>query len=109
MSANSPACMVAASISPTLLKLLVSLISTAVFLRASKLKGSQSVCIQLSDPSLCISTYKATLDKEFLDLSIVSPEYYSFANVFSESQANTLTSHYLYNLKIYLDEEISSL
>ena len=96
--------MAAASASPTPLKLSVSLVSTAAFLRASKLGRSQSFCIQLSDFSISASAHKATLDKEPPDLSAVPPEYHNFADVFSESQANILALHHLYDLKIYLDE-----
>ena len=104
ISADLPACMAAASASPTPLKLSVSLVSTAAFLRASKLGRSQSFCIQLSDFSISASAHKATLDKEPPDLSAVPPEYHNFADVFSESQANILALHHLYDLKIYLDE-----
>ena len=104
MSADLPACMAAASASLTSLKPSVSLISAAAFLRASKLRGFQSFCIQLSDSSTSVSAHKATLDKRPLDLSAVPPEYYNFANVFSKTQANILAPHYLYDLKIYLDK-----
>ena len=104
---DSPACMTAASASFTLPKLSVFLISAAVFLRASQLERFQSFCIQLSNLSISISACKATLNKRLLDLFIVLSKYYNFTNVFSESQANILAPHYLYNLKIYLDKEIS--
>ena len=106
MSAYLSVYMVAASASLTSLKLSVSLISTAVFLRASKLGKFQSFYIQLSDLSTSASACKATLDKGLPDLSTVLSEYHDFADIFSKSQVNILASHYLYNLKIYLDEGI---
>ena len=104
ISTDSPACMAAASASPTPLKPSVFLISAAAFLRASKLGGSQSFRIQLSNSSTSTSARKATLDKRPPDLSAVPPEYHDFADIFSESQANILASYYLYNLKIHLDK-----
>ena len=109
MFTNLPICMAAASALSTFLKLLVFLISTAAFLRASKLVEFQSFCIQLSDTSTSAPAYKATLDKRPPDLSAVLPEYYDFAAIFSESQANILNPHYSYDLKIYLDEGTSPL
>ena len=105
ISTDSPACMAAASASPTPLKLSVFLISAAAFLRASKLGGSQSFCIQLSNSSTSTSAHKATLDKGPPDLSTVPSEYHDFADIFSKSQTNILASYYLYNLKIHLDKE----
>ena len=107
MFTDLPAYMVVAFTLSTLLELLVSLISTAVFLRASKLGGFQFFYIKLSDSSISVSACKAKLNKEPLDLFTVSSKYHNFANIFSESQANTLTCYYLYNLKIYLDEGTS--
>ena len=103
-SADSPACMAAASTSLTLLKLSVSLISAAAFLRASKLEGSQSFCIQLSNSSTFASACKATLDKRPPNLSTVPPKYHDFTNVFSKTQANILGPHHSHDLKIYLDK-----
>ena len=104
ISANLPVFMTVASASLTLLKLSVSLVSAAAFLRASKLGGSQSFRIQLSDSSTSASAHKATLDKEPPDLSTVPSKYYDFADIFSESQANILAPHYLYDLKIHQDK-----
>ena len=108
ISADLPACMAAASASPTFLKLLVFLVSTAAFLKASKLGGSQSFCIQLSNSSTSTSAHKATLDKGPPDLSTVPSEYHDFADIFSKSQANILAPHCSYHLKIYLDEGTAS-
>jgi len=38
------------------------------------------------------------------DLSNVPPEYYEFADVFNKTKAEVLSPHYLYNLKINLEE-----
>ena len=38
------------------------------------------------------------------DLSNVSSKYYKFANIFSKTKAEVLTSHYSYDLKIKLEE-----
>ena len=107
MSADSPACMAAASTLSTLLKLSISLINAAAFLRASKLEEFQSFCIQLSDLFASVSACRAILDKGPPDLSAVPPEYHNFANVFSKSQANALALHHLYDLKIHLDKGTS--
>ena len=96
--------MAAVSAFTTLLKLLVSLVSAATFLRASKLGGSQSFHIQLSNSSISTSAHKATLDKGPLDLFTVPPEYHDFADILSKAQANILASHHLYDLKIHLDK-----
>ena len=107
-SADSPACMAVASASLTLPKLSVFLVSTAAFLRTSKLGGSQSFCIQLSDSFTSASACKTILDKGPPDLSTVPPEYHDFADIFSKSQANILAPHCSYHLKIYLDEGTAS-
>ena len=85
ISTNLSVRMTVAFISSASLKLSVSLVSTAIFLRTSKLGESQSFCIQLSDPFTSISACKNILDKEPLDLSAVFPKYYDFTNFFSKS------------------------
>ena len=82
----------------------ISLINAAAFLRASKLEGSQSFRIHLSDFSDAASARRAKLAEEPIDLSNIPPEYHEFADVFSETQANTLAPHRPYDLKIHLDE-----
>ena len=85
----------------------VSLVNAEVFLRATKLAGSQSFHIHLSDFSKSASARKANLAKDPVDLSNIPSEYHEFADVFSESQANTLALHRPYDLKIHLDEGMS--
>ena len=85
ISTNLSVRMTVAFISSASLKLSVSLVSTAIFLRTSKLGESQSFCIQLSDPFTSISACKNILDKEPLNLSAVFPKYYDFADFFSKS------------------------
>lgn len=87
----------------------VSLINAAAFLQASKLRGSQSFQIFLSDLSESTQLCKASLDKDNTDLSNIPSEYHDFADVFSESQANTLALHCSYDLKINLEEGMSPL
>jgi len=41
---------------------------------------------------------------EASDLSNVSSEYYKFADIFSKTKAETLSSHHSYDLKINLEE-----
>ena len=109
-SADAPACMAAASATsapPSSAPPSISLINAAAFLRASKLEGSNSFRILLSDISASASARKASLEKDQPDLSNIPPEYHDFADVFSESQANTLAPHRPYDLKINLDEGAS--
>ena len=45
--------------------------------------------------------------EEPIDLSNIPPEYHDYADVFSETQANSLAPHRPYDLKINLDEGTS--
>jgi len=47
---------------------------------------------------------KSTKLAEVPDLSNVPSEYHKFANVFSKTKAEVLTSHHSYNLKINLEK-----
>ena len=78
-------------VSPTLLSVL--LVNAKVFLQATKLAGSQSFCIHLSNFSESASACKANLAENLVDLSNISSKYYEFADVFSESRVNTLAPH----------------
>ena len=40
------------------------------------------------------------------DLSNVPSEYHKFADIFSKTKAEVLTSHYFYDLKINLEEGV---
>jgi len=69
---------------------------------ASKLDGSQTFQIRLSDPS--ISAKSASLSDDIPDLSSVPEEYHEFADVFNKKKADTLPPHRPYDLKINLEE-----
>ena len=79
----------------------IAIIGAAAFLHVSKLPGSHNfkLCLHSSD----IQANSAKL-AETPDLSNVPSEYHEFANVFSKNKAETLPLHYLYNLKINLEE-----
>ena len=87
----------------------VSLVNVEVFLQVTKLIGSQSFHIHLSNFSKSTSTCKANLVKDSVDLSNIPSEYHKFTDVFSESRANTLALHQPYDLKIHLDKGMSPL
>ena len=71
----------------------VLLVNAEAFLRATKLAESQSFRIHLSNFSESASTCKANLTEDPIDLSNIPSEYHEFADVFSESRANTLAPH----------------
>ena len=70
-------------VSPTSLS--VSLVNAEAFLQATKLAGSQSFRIHLSDFSESASARKTNLVEDPVDLSNIPFEYHEFADVFSES------------------------
>ena len=72
----------------------------------SKLPGSHN--FELCLHSLDIQANSAKL-AETPDLSNFSSEYYKFANVFSKTKAETLSSHCSYDLKINLEENAQPL
>jgi len=79
----------------------IVIIGAAAFLHTSKLLGSSNfeLCLHSSD----IQANSAKLAKAS-DLSNISSEYHEFANIFSKNRAKVLTPHYLYDLKINLEE-----
>ena len=79
----------------------IIIINTTVFLHTSKLLSSHNFELYLC--SLDIQANSAKLAKA-PDLSNVSSEYYEFADVFSKTKAEVLTTHHPYNLKINLEE-----
>jgi len=79
----------------------ITIIGTAVFLCTSKLPGSHNFKLCLY--SLDIQANSAKL-AETPDLSNVPSEYHKFADVFSKTKAETLSSHCPYDLKINLEE-----
>jgi len=84
----------------------IVIIGAAAFLHASKLPGSHNFKL-----CLCSSDIQANSTKlaEASDLSNVPSKYHEFANVFSKTKAEVLTSHYSYDLKINLEEGARSL
>ena len=79
----------------------IAIIGAAVFLHASKLLDSHNFKL-----CLCSSDIQTNFTKlvETPDLSNVPFKYHEFADVFSKTKAEVLTSHYPYNLKINLEE-----
>jgi len=79
----------------------IAIIGAAAFLGTSKLSGSHNfeLCLHSSD----IQANSAKL-AETPDLSNILSEYHKFANVFSKTKAEVLTSHCPYDLKINLEE-----
>ena len=80
----------------------ISIVSPTAFMLASKLDGSQTFQIRLSDPS--ISAKSASISDDIPDLSSVPEEYHEFADVFNKKKADTLPPHRAYDLKINLEE-----
>ena len=79
----------------------ITVIGTAAFLHILKLPGSYN--FELCLRSLDIQANSAKL-VEASDLFNVPSEYHEFANIFSKTKAEVLTSYYSYNLKINLEE-----
>jgi len=79
----------------------ITIIGTVAFLHASKLLGSSN--FELCLRSLDIQANSAKL-AEASDLSNVPSEYHEFADIFSKTKAEILTSYHPYNLKINLEE-----
>jgi len=79
----------------------ITIIGAAAFLHASKLLGSHNfkLCLHSSD----IQANSAKL-AETPDLSNVPSKYHKFADIFSKTKAEVLTSHCPYDLKINLEE-----
>ena len=77
------------------------IIGAAVFLHISKLLGFHNFKLCLY--SLNIQT-NSTKFIEAPNLSNIPSEYHEFANVFSKTKAETLSSHCSYDLKINLEE-----
>jgi len=79
----------------------IIIISAAAFIHILKLLGSSKF-----QPCLCSSDILANSTKlaEAPGLSNVCSEYHKFADIFSKTKAEVLTSHYPYNLQINLKE-----
>jgi hypothetical protein len=81
---------------------LISFVNAATFLRTSKLPGTQTFRLMLSDLDAAART--STVSDEPPDLSAIPEEYHDYADVFSEAKANNLAPHRPYDLKINLEE-----
>jgi len=81
------------------------IIGAAAFLHTSKLPGSSNfeLCLHSSDIQA-----NSTKLAEAPDLSNVPSKYHEFADVFSKTKAEVLTSHRSYDLKINLEEGAQS-
>ena len=79
----------------------IAIIGAAVFLHTSKLLGFHNF-----ELCLCSSDIQANFAKliEAPDLSNIFFKYHEFADVFSKTKAEVLTSHWPYDLKINLEE-----
>jgi hypothetical protein len=82
----------------------VSFINAAAFVHACKLPGSESFSISLSKlESLSGCSASVSNSTNPIDLSNIPEEYHEFNDVFSQKNADTLSPHRLYNLKIELE------
>jgi len=79
----------------------IVIIDAVAFLHTSKLLGSHN--FELCLHSLDIQANSAKL-AEAPDLSNIPSKYHEFANVFSKTKVEVLTSHRSYDLKINLEE-----
>ena len=79
----------------------ITIIDAVAFLWTSKLPDSSN--FELYSHSLDIWANSTKL-AETLDLSNIPSKYHKFANVFSKTKAEVLTSYHPYNLKINLEE-----
>ena len=79
----------------------ITIIGATAFLHISKLPGSSNfeLCLYFSDIQA-----NSTKLAEAPDLSNIPSKYHKFANVFSKTKAEVLTSHYSYDFKINLKE-----
>ena len=84
----------------------IAIISTAAFLHASKLPGSNNFKL-----CLCSSDIQANSAKlaEIPNLSNIPSEYHKFANVFSKTKAETHSPHHPYDFKTNLEESAQPL
>jgi len=79
----------------------IAIIGIVAFLCISKLPGSSN--FELCLYSLNIQTNSTKL-AEAPDLFNIPSKYYEFANIFSKTKAEVLTSYHSYNLKINLED-----
>jgi Retroviral aspartyl protease len=79
----------------------VSKVNAPVFAQLSKLDGSPTFQVHLSDP-IFLTARSASIT--LIDLSSVPMEYHDYSNVFSKFKAGSLADHWPYDLKINLKE-----
>ena len=79
----------------------IAIISAVVFLRTSKLLGSNNFELHLYSSDIQANFTKLA---EASNLSNVSSKYYEFADIFSKTKAEVLPPHYPYDLKFNLEE-----
>ena len=88
----------------------VALINSTAFLRASKLPGSQTFRINMSDYAVkarSASVSDPSDPSDDLDISAIPEDYRDYLDVFSKTKADTLAPHRPYDLKINLEEGTS--
>jgi len=79
----------------------ITIIGAIAFLHASKLLGSSNFELCLHSLNIWANSTKIAKNS---DLFNVPSKYYKFADVFSKTKAEVLTSHCSYDLKINLEE-----
>ena len=86
----------------------VSFINAAAYARCARLPGSTVFTVTLhnydSASAFAAQAKAFSAQTEPVDLSGIPEEYHEFADVFSESQAETLPEHRPYDLKIELED-----
>jgi len=79
----------------------IAIIGAVAFLYASKLPGSSNFELCLCSLDIQANSTKLA---EAPNISNAPSEYYEFTDIFSKTKAKVLTSYYLYDLKINLEE-----
>ena len=83
----------------------IAIIGAAAFLHTSKLLGFHNFELCLHSLDIQANTTKLV---ETSNLSNISSKYHKFANVFSKTKAEVLSSHHSYDFKINLEESAQS-
>ena len=83
----------------------IAIIGAAAFLHTSKLLGFHNFELCLHSLDIQANTTKLV---ETSKLSNISSKYHKFANVFSKTKAEVLSSHHSYDFKINLEESAQS-
>ena len=82
----------------------ISFVNAEAFSRACKLPGSETFRAFVDGPEVRARASATSVDSVPPPLENVPKEYLEFADVFSESKANTLAPHRPYDLRINLEE-----